>query len=394
VPSLRSPIRAGATLLVAAATLLSNGVPANAAVSVRDVGRALGLPSETRSWDIDVGRLNRDRVPDLVISYHGAVEFFRTTRSGIQRVFARTPGDAHGCAVADVNRDGLGDVYCTRGAHRGTITKANRLWIQTSPGIFQDRAARYGVEDPLGRGRHPAFVAINDDRRPDLFIGNGSRRRDGRRTPNRTFVNVAGSRFDEVFVGLTDERDALCAQAVDQNGDGREDLLVCSRRLLLYRNRPGGFLEVARRLGVGSRGLKHARLARLNPDRRPDLIVVRERMLSVRRGTRRGSFGKVTYSRRLTKGRWVAVGDIDGRRGRDLLVVQSCTDGTNVPDVLLLHRRSSWGFRRVGLPQPRHGCGDVAAALDLNANGRDEFVVLNGWRRSRGPVQVLTTRWG
>jgi hypothetical protein len=97
-----------------------------------------------------VGRLNRDRVPDLVISHDGAVEFFRTTRSGIQRVFARTPGDAHGCAVADVNRDGLGDVCCTRGAHRGTITEANRLWIQTSPGIFQDRAARYGVEDRSG----------------------------------------------------------------------------------------------------------------------------------------------------------------------------------------------------------------------------------------------------
>jgi len=46
------------------------------------------------------------------------------------------------------------------------------------------------------------------------------------------------------------------------------------------------------------------------------------------------------------------------------------------------------------LPQARRGCGDVAAALDLNADQRDEFVVLNGWRRSRGPVQVLTTKWG
>jgi hypothetical protein len=374
------------------AALLSSESPVVAEVRVRDVGPRLGLPSSTRSWDIAVGRLNPDRVPDLVISYHGRLEFFRTTRSGIQRIFTRTPGDAHGCAIADVNRDGLGDVYCTRGAHRGTIEKANRLWIQTSPGIFRDRAGRYGVEDPLGRGRRTTFVAINQDGFPDLFVGNASMRKDGRRSPNRTFVNVAGRSFDEVFVGLTDERDARCAQAIDQNRDGRQDLLVCGRRLLLYRNGPNGFTEVARRLGVGSRGLKHARLTELNGDRRPDLIVVREHGLSVRRGTRRG-FGKVTYSRRLQKGRRVAVGDIDGRRGPDLLVVQSCSDGRNIADVLLLHRRTMWGFRRVAMPQAQAGCGDVAAALDLNANRRDEFVVLNG-RPDPGPVQVLTTRWG
>ncbi len=389
--------RATATALVAAIIALSGTSPATGLVSVRDVGHQLGLPRVASSWDVDTGDLDDDGDPDLVISFHSSVAFYLNTGAGLEPVFTVAGGDPHDCTIGDVDGNGLGDVYCTRGASHGTSVKANRLWMQTTPGSFEDQAASYGVEDPYGRGRRTTFLDIDGDPFPDLFVGNHHPRRNVFPSPNRAFLNVNGTSFSGGDLGLTSTSGARCVQAVDQNLDGWEDVLVCGdHRLFLYRNLQGqGFEDVAKQLGVGERGVRSALLEDLNGDGRLDLTTVMRTRLTVRPGRPGAIFGRPVLVRSLAAGQRVAIGNVDGRRGPDMYIVQGCVHGSNMEDMLLIDRTAAWSFRALSSPQARRGCGDVATAVDLNADGRDEFVVMNGRPTGYlGPVQVLTSRWG
>ena len=251
----------------------------------RDVAELLPFEQGRHSWDIDVAPLDGDGIADIVMSYHGLIVFYRSVRPGVDEVFRRVGGDPHACTVADVDANGLGDVFCTRGAKLGTIRKRNRLWMQTPSGRFLGRAEAYGVRDPLGRGRHATFMDLNGDPYPDLFIGNEYPRADGLASPNRTFLNVRGDRFRQVRIGATKERGAECVQPVDYDGDGWQDLIVCGkRRLFLYRNGPAADGErrlrnVAPRLGLDLPFVTSAVAEDLDRDGRMDLLAVQESQL-------------------------------------------------------------------------------------------------------------------
>jgi hypothetical protein len=362
-----------------------------------DVGDRLGFPQHTASWGIDSGDLSGDGRPnDLAISYHGRVRlYFNDGGAGFTEDRRPDLRDPHDCTIADVNGNGLGDVYCTRGAGEGTIRKANALWIQGPAGTFTDVATEFGVADPLGRGRHSTFIDIDGDGFPDLFVGNTMQRPDGRSTPNRTYLNLQGRRFREARLGATRAIGANCAQAVDFNRNGRQDLLVCGQsRLFLFRNGrdPGGeprFRDVAGSVGLALPGVRSAWVDDFDGDGRPDIAIVQKERFRVllQRG---GEFRHVAVDRRLGNGRWVAVGEVDGRGGPDLYVVQGCRGSRNLDNLLLLNDGRG-RFRSVETPQAGSGCGDMAEMVDIDGDGRDEVIVMNGRPRGvRGPVQVLT----
>ncbi len=377
---------------------------------VRDVGAVLGLRQATHSWDVDVADLDRDTRPDLVISHHGRVIAYRNDGTALLPVWEFVGNDSHGCAVGDVDGDARADLYCASGARHGLRVKRNMLFLQQDGLTFERADSAWGVDDPYGRGRHPALVDVTGDGRLDLVITNEGERLDGFPSPNRTFVNLGGH-FVEARLGLTAEIGGLCLHPAGRNR-GLVDTVVCggvgqatsgvppgskaSHRLHLYR--PAGRVDgiqvvrdAAVRLGVAYPRVNDARVVDLDGDRRRDLVVVTGQALRIHRRLGADRFDPDPLVRPLRAGVSVVVGDLDGRRGPDLLVVQGCRgDGVNIPDVLL-RNQGGLRFEPIRSPQATAGCGDRGEAVDLDGDGRDEFVVGNGRWSATGRIQVLTT---
>jgi hypothetical protein len=377
----------------------------------RDLGALVGLHQHALSYSVLVRDMNVDGWPDLFISRHSwaAVEFLnevedeqpvRFVRSAALRDELHRRNDRHGCAAADVDLDGLDDVYCAKGARLGTARKWNELWMQNPDGTFTDRAFAYGVQDVWGRGRFPVFLDLNHDPWPDLFIGNQIPRKDNHPTPNRTFVNQGGERFDEVRLGVTREIGNLCSVAADDNRNGWEDLLVCaSDRMVLFRARETGFRNVTEEVGLPDVRATAARFGHLSRDRLLDLVFTTERGLQVRLQRPDHTYGPPVLSLPIRHGHGLALGDPDGDGDTDAYVVEGCVRGRNMPDWLLLNGPGPSAFEPRRVARVASGCGDTAEAIDFDRDGMDEFVVLNGGGTDqslpRGPEQLLTLgSWG
>jgi hypothetical protein len=387
--------------------LVAIGLPAVAVTpAVRDVGAEVGLPrSASGGYDVLPRDVNHDGWPDLFIGRHGSPgELFMNDPVGdttagfrldfrfIDTIHQRV--DRHGCAWGDVNLDGLDDLYCTKGARGGGgVEKWNELWIQQTDGTFVDQAHAYGVEDIWGRGRRAAFLDLNQDRYPDLFVGNATPRRDGRPTPNRTFINVDGASFDQVRLGLTHEVGAQCVQAADVNHDGWDDLLVCGNdHVKLYIRHPGGrFVDRGDRFNVPSTTADLALVQDVNRNGRGDLILERWNRLTIQLGLRAGRFGPVVFSEKLQIGTGFALGNIDGRPGKDLLIVQGCAHDQSLDDILLVNGGDGSVWTRKRIPSDVPGCGVAGGAIDFDRDGMADIVVINGGGpRHPGPDQLLT----
>ena len=86
----------------------------------------------------------------------------------------------------------------------------------------------------------------------------------------------------------------------------------------------------------------------------------------------------------------MSVGDADGDGDLDVYsLISNVPAATNPNDVVL--RNNALTFTPVPVPRAA-GIGDAVAALDGNADGRSEFLVLNGVETS-GPTQRIELRF-
>jgi hypothetical protein len=389
VPSLVSAIVA--TMAIASPAL---------ARDARDAAERAGIAEPTRSWSLAVDDFDHDGRGDFLLSRHGGEPAqIWDNDGGSFTKFARgelpAGADRHGCDWADVNLDGLHDVFCAVGAEKGTATrKSDQLYIQGPSGQFTDKTRDYGVVNPWGRGRHVTFLDVNHDPYPDLFVGNGYPRADDHTSPNRVFINDGGTHFTQMSTRVRAEIGARCVQAIDVDDDGWEDLLVCGQeKLKIYRNRRGeDFSSIGTRLGAIA-WATNARLADLNGDARLDLVAVTPDALWMQLREESG-FEPAVRMADLVSGAWVAVGDADGDGHLDVYVVQACRRGVNEPDGLFLNDGTGF-LASTPIPQTDRGCGDVAATIDYDTDGMDDFIVANGKGRAHrlpaiGPTQLIT----
>jgi hypothetical protein len=244
--------------------------------------------------------------------------------------------------------------------------------------------------DPFGRTRRVTFLDANGDGAPDLFIGAEVDRPDGLPAPNRLFLNDGHGTFrDAPELGLDRQIGALWVQSVDQNRDGRADLLLAAPGgLHLYRNRgAAGFTDVAARVGLAGDRPLCAQMGDLNGDGAPDLVEVSSTRLRVL--LQRGGRFTPVYTRTLTDAASVALADVNGDGRLDLYVVQGST-GRNVPDLMLLNEGGGTRFAPMAVPQATRGTGDTAYTLDYDHNGLQDILVLNGHVDVRqGPLQLI-----
>ncbi len=302
--------------------------------------------------------------------------------------------DRHACVAADVNRDGLLDMYCAIGAEKGTGAAPNELWMQAAGGVFT-RAVGFGAEDPYGRGRQPLFLDMNHDGWPDIYLTNESTdRADGQPNVNHLFLNQAGHGFVEQPTSATGKRGFLCANKGDLDGDGWDDLLVCGNKEgshLYLNDRKGDFTEVATLATAVP--WNDARLVDMNGDGKDDLVLVNTQhafQIWLNAGT--GSFFPApSFEYKLHgDGMSVAVGDFDGDGALDVYVVVD-DSACSVAQVDLAPDLVFWGQADGGhvaqsQPQNLPGCGHLADVVD-----GDEILLEQGTPGNKAPSYVI--RW-
>ncbi len=126
---------------------------------------------------VGVGDFNQDGLEDIFFAgnqvsdqlYFNKGDFHFenvTSSSGI----IQDNGWSTGVAVADINADGLLDIYVTRELfdHKPDL-RTNLLYINKGNGHFKEMGAQYGLADD-SRTRHASFLDYDKDGLLDLFL--------------------------------------------------------------------------------------------------------------------------------------------------------------------------------------------------------------------------------
>ena len=412
------------TILAVLFTLATAGM---ASADVVDVATEAGIAETYRTFSVTPGDYNKDSDDDFLLVRHigneGQTNVPESTLyagSGTQFVNAFTSEfgktDKHGCDWGDAaspgtpsGPDGRPDLFCTVGF---TQLSRNELWVQRNDGTFVNRARALGLhaEPQHGRYRYGTFIDANGDNRLDIYAarytgscfcdsnGDGVVDYAGDTYPNELWLQEGDGTFrhapefglDQPIGAKKDN--ATCAQAVDYDGDGDQDLLVCGlKHLKLYQNEDNtAFTDV-----TGAKGIKgnasDARLVDLNGDALMDFVKLTASALTVRYGNGAGSFGPVATLTTTSAGEALAFGRFDEGPTLDIYALSGrVRSGAEQPDQILLNSGTG-AFTIERIPGAK-GEGDDVAAIDYNEDDRDDFVVTNGDKTRFGPVQLFTWR--
>lgn len=198
-----------------------------------------------------------------------------------------------GVSLADVNQDGLLDIYFCKSGPLNSANRANELYINLGNLQFENQAKAYGL-DEVGLSQHAVFFDFDKDGDLDLYLLSNSARsvgvfdlREGQREirdpegGNKLFRND-GEKFTDIseqagiygsVIGY-----GLGVTVADLNEDFWPDLYVSNdffeRDYLYLNNQDGTFREVLPDLlpeiSMGSMG---ADIADLNNDGLPEIFV-------------------------------------------------------------------------------------------------------------------------
>jgi hypothetical protein len=191
-------------------------------------------------------------------------------------------------ATADVNGDGIADIFVT-----GTAGQAGELFLGQADGSFKSASDQPWAASTESDDTGALFVDVNGDKAPDLVIvaGGVERERGDALLDDRVYLNDGHGKFSAAPAGTipADGESTAAIAAADFDGDGAADLFVGGRaiaghypdtpRSFLYRNVGGKFVDVTDEVAPGLRnvGLVTAAVwADVDGDKKPDLLVATE----------------------------------------------------------------------------------------------------------------------
>ncbi len=253
-------------------------------------GGGVGLGDINNDGLIDI-YLTGNLVPNKLFLNKGNFRFEDITeKAGV----AGTQTWSTGVSLADVNGDGLLDIYvCNSGNVKGGLNKRNELFINRGDLTFEDQASQYGVADE-GYSTHAAFFDYDRDGDLDLYILNNSYQAIGsfnlrknereKRDPlgGDKLLRNDGDHFTDVSVeaGIYGSviGFGLGVSVGDINNDQWPDIFVSNdffeRDYLYINNRDGTFRErLTREISSISAASMGADMADINNDTWPDLFV-------------------------------------------------------------------------------------------------------------------------
>jgi hypothetical protein len=197
-----------------------------AADRILTLSQAAATGKYTYATDVAITPMFEDLTARIPIDYqHRENAFFDYNREPLMPHLLSTEGPA--LAVADVNGDGLDDMYVG-----GAKWQAGRLFIQISNGQFRAGNEAAFNADSLYEDVDAAFFDANGDRHPDLYVVSGGNEFWGNDEAlrGRLYVNDGRGNFHRDRNALPDFfENGSCVVPGDFNGDGHMDLFVGSR---------------------------------------------------------------------------------------------------------------------------------------------------------------------
>lgn len=130
---------------------------------------------------VAVGDINNDGLPDLMFTGNmkpnklylnmGHMKFKDITDSACPELAGRPGSWKTGVTMADVNGDGLLDIYVCYSGKTDNATRSNQLFINQGNNKFKEEAQAYGLADP-GYSTQAVFFDYDNDGDLDMFLLN------------------------------------------------------------------------------------------------------------------------------------------------------------------------------------------------------------------------------
>jgi hypothetical protein len=293
-------------------------------------------------------------------------------------------GEVYGLDVGDVTRDGVPDILAGNDSAVGDHIS---LFSGLGGGLFEDEMV---IEDPNG----PEGIAIgrfNSDRKPDFAVADYD-------TSEIAISLGAGGGFDpgQVLAGVDGP---WLIQAPDIDRDGHLDLITGnydsdeSNAISVFLSGGEGEFSDAVHYATGGAGATGLAMARMNGDKRPDVVVLtQDHVVSVLPANPGGSLGDpktVADATSYSGYDGLAVADFDGDDRNDVVVTDYEAD-----ELYLLRGNGdgTLGDPEPVAPDPLVDTGPWAIeARDLTRDGRPDLAVAGSDSQD---VHVLQNRRG